>query len=53
MRLLTPHKGWLFWLATNMKKEFPDYPLEMLLDYNIPAVAKELGVELAPAKLAK
>jgi glyoxylase-like metal-dependent hydrolase (beta-lactamase superfamily II) len=49
LRTLADHAA----VATAMKKEFPDYPLEMLLDYNIPAVAKELGVELAPAKLAK
>jgi hypothetical protein len=28
-----------------LKAEFPDYPLEMLIDYNIPAVAKELGLQ--------
>jgi hypothetical protein len=36
-----------------MKTEFPDYPLEMLLDCNIPAVTKELGLELEAAKLLK
>jgi glyoxylase-like metal-dependent hydrolase (beta-lactamase superfamily II) len=37
-------------VATAMKAEFPGYPLEMLLDYNSPAVAKELGLDLAPKK---
>lgn len=36
--------------AAAMKTEFAGYPLEMLLDYNIPAVAKELGLDLTPAK---
>jgi glyoxylase-like metal-dependent hydrolase (beta-lactamase superfamily II) len=33
-------------VATALKTEFPGYPLEMLIDYNIPAVAKELGLQL-------
>jgi glyoxylase-like metal-dependent hydrolase (beta-lactamase superfamily II) len=49
LRTLADHTA----VAAAMKKEFPDYPLEMLLDYNIPAVAKELGLELTPAKSAK
>jgi glyoxylase-like metal-dependent hydrolase (beta-lactamase superfamily II) len=49
LRTLADHTA----VAAAMKKEFSDYPLEMLLDYNIPAVAKELGLELAPAKPSK
>jgi glyoxylase-like metal-dependent hydrolase (beta-lactamase superfamily II) len=37
-------------VAAAMKAEFPGYPLEMLLDYNMPAVLKELGLEVPPSK---
>jgi glyoxylase-like metal-dependent hydrolase (beta-lactamase superfamily II) len=37
-------------VAAAMKAEFGGYELAMLLDYNIPAVAQELGIELPPAK---